>query len=334
MTSAPAERREIVVSAIIAVYNPNLFYFDQAVASVLNQSYRVHELVLVNDGGSEQFRSRLPDDSRIRVFTKENEGVAATRNFAIGKCSGDYIAFLDQDDFWYSDKLHEQLSMIPFPGAPCMVISTVDIAGSEDYDVHENQKRAHKKRIFLQATSESALLNLAAENFIYSSTPLIHRSVLTAVGGFDSWSAPHDDWDLYLRVVLAGYRIYFYRDKSLSVWRRHEENSSGNARLMLYAKCRVEQNLLHSTLPPAVRNVVNKNLLIDYVKRDHMLYKEHRYSRFRKMILLHLPMLMKGYGVTTGAGAERDSAFNRQIRKITFKSVIRYLLSFILQARV
>ena len=69
--------KSVTVSAVIAVYNPDLCFFEKAVASVLSQTSPVFELVLVNDGGSETFRSVLPDDGRIRLFSKQNGGVAA-----------------------------------------------------------------------------------------------------------------------------------------------------------------------------------------------------------------------------------------------------------------
>ena len=96
---------DMSVSAIIALYNPDLSLFEKALLSVLNQTYPVKEIVLVNDGGEDNFKAQLPDDLRIKVFSKSNEGVAAARNFAIAQCTSEYIAFLDQDDFWYPDKI-------------------------------------------------------------------------------------------------------------------------------------------------------------------------------------------------------------------------------------
>jgi len=320
------------VSAIIAVYNPNFCFFEKAVASVLSQTSAVLELVLVNDGGSETFRSVLPDDHRIRVFSKQNEGVAATRNFALKQCRGDYIAFLDQDDFWYPDKLQEQMAMIPVPGEPCMVTSPVDIIDHRGVFIQKKIKRIQKV-YFLKAYKEKVLLHLAEENFIYSSTPLIHKAVFQKAGGFDSSVQPHDDWDMYLRVALAGFPIYCYRQRTLSVWRSHGANESHDFHGMLHSKCRVEKKLLRTVMEPSVRKLLEINLHLDYVERDHLLYKEFHYFCFRKLIFVHLWVLVKEYAVNRQLCKELDNILKRRIRILAYKSVRRYLLSFFIRQR-
>jgi glycosyltransferase involved in cell wall biosynthesis len=321
------------VSAIIAIYNPDLCFFEKAVSSVLSQTSPVLELVLVNDGGSEAFRSILPDDPRIRVFSKQNEGVAATRNFAIQQCRGEYIALLDQDDYWYPDKLQEQLALIPEHGEPCMVTSPVDIIDYRGVFIRKKIKRIQNV-YFLKAYKEKALLHLAEENFIYSSTPLVHRSVFQRAGGFDSSAQPHDDWDMYLRVGLAGFPIYCYRQRALSVWRSHASNESRHYHGMLHSKCRVEKKLLRTAMEPSVRKLLETNLDLDYVKRDHLLYKEGHYYQFRKFIFRHLCVLVKEYSADRGLCRELDNILKRRIRILVYKSVRRYLLSFFNQAKM
>ncbi len=321
------------VSALIAVYNPDLVYFEKAVASVLSQTAPVLELVLVNDGGSETFRSVLPDDVRIRVFSKKNEGVAATRNFAIQQCRGEYIAFLDQDDYWYPDKLHEQLAMIPEPGEPCMVTSPVDIIDHRGAFIEKKIKRIQNV-YFLKAYKEKALLHLAEENFIYSSTPLVHQAVFKKAGGFDSSAQPHDDWDMYLRVALAGFPIYCCRQRALSVWRSHGANESRDFHGMLHSKCRVEKKMLRTAMEPSVRRLLETNLHLDYVKRDHLLYKGEHYAHFRKLIFGHLWVLVKEYSINRELCKELDNILKRRIRTLVYKSMRRYLLSFFYQAKM
>ncbi len=325
--------RRVTVSAIIAVYNPELCFFEKAVASVLSQTTPVLELVLVNDGGSETFRSVLPDDGRISLFSKQNEGVAAARNFAIQQCRGEYIAFLDQDDYWYPDKLQEQMAMIPLAGEPCMVTSPVDIIDHRGVFIQKRIKRIQNV-YFLKAYKEKALLHLAEENFIYSSTPLVHKAVFQHAGGFDSSVQPHDDWDMYLRIGLAGFPIYCYRQKALSVWRSHASNESRHFHGMLHSKCRVEKKLLRTAMEPSVRKLLETNLHIDYVKRDHLLYKGDHFSHFRKFIFTHLRVLVKEYSVDRGLCSELDKILKTRIRQLVYKSLRRYLLSFYFQARM
>lgn len=321
----------ISVSAIIAVYNPDPFFFAKAVSSVLDQTYAVCELVLVNDGGSEHFRNLLPDDSRIKVFSKQNEGVAATRNFAIAQCIGDYIAFLDQDDYWFPDKLQEQFSLISDARVECMVTSPVVIVDSNGEEVKRVSTLA--QNIYVQKVSMAKeLLTLVYGNFIYSSTPLIHRHVFDKAGLFDPHTQPHDDWDMYLRIVHAGFPVYFYREKSLSVWRMHDSNESHKVNAMLRSKCLVEKKMLSVAADPDVRKVLKINLQLDYVELDNILYKERDYIQFRSLILKHLRSLLQEYAGNRGAEKELDNILMARIQKIVLKSIRRYLFSFYCQA--
>lgn len=93
------------ISVIVPIYNSEK-YLDNCISSVLNQSYENFELILVNDGSTdksllicEKYRAM---DYRIKVLDKENGGVSSARNLGIRKASGDYILFLDSDD-WYDE---------------------------------------------------------------------------------------------------------------------------------------------------------------------------------------------------------------------------------------
>ncbi|UWX57854.1 glycosyltransferase [Chlorobaculum sp. MV4-Y] len=320
------------VSAVMAVYNPKPEFFRQAVLSVLGQTTPVLELVLVNDGGSDEFKTFLPDDDRIRVFTKPNEGVAATRNFAIKQCRGEYIAFLDQDDYWYPDKLKEQTDMIPALGDICMVISPVDIV-DEKNNILKNKKTIKISSTYQRKTSEGDfLLNLSEANFIYSSVPMVHRKVFDDVGLFDSLAQPHDDWDLYLRIVINSIPTYCYRERALSVWRLHDSNESHKVLAMLRSKCQVEKKLIKVVNDKKVHAILNTNLLIDYIERDHIIYKKGRYGCYRVLLRSHLQKLVKEFfncrGEMYGAYPEL-----RRIRKTILKASRRYVLSYYYEKR-
>ncbi len=319
--------KTISVSAIIAVYNPDLFYLKKAVESVLSQIFPVQELVLVNDGGTEIFRSILPDDERIRVFSKQNEGVAAARNFALEQCRGEYIAFLDQDDYWYPDKLREQMAMIPVPGEPCMVTSPVDIVVANG-SVQNKISRRESDEYQWKTSQENVLLSLFEGNFIYSSTPLIHRAAFEKAGGFDPWTQPHDEWDMYLRIVLAGFSLYCYRERPLSVWRSHEANESNKLNIMIRSKCRVEKKLLKTVADDMIRRILATNLLIDLLERVNLLYKQREYRRFRALVIIHLFRLLRHKHNFRGVGIELHRAYSDRVRKIALKSARRYVVSY------
>jgi glycosyltransferase involved in cell wall biosynthesis len=323
---ADIERSAQAVSAVIAVYNPEPELFRQAVASVLSQTMPVLELVLVNDGGSEAFRSVLPDDGRIRVFTKPNEGVAVTRNFAIGQCRGDYIAFLDQDDFWYSDKLASQIAMIDPNRTPCMVVSPVDVIDGEG-KIRDKKSSKVLDKYLSRISGDDLLPALADENFIHSSSPVVHREVFRVVGGFDDSTRPHDDWDMYLRIALAGFPVYGYTEKALSVWRMHEANESRKRMAMMESKCAVERKALQAGVPAGIEPVLKSNLALDKVVLANLWYNEKEFTKFRDSLLLDLPELIRWYL----KGGRQDSFsrdFRLRARDAIFKSLRRLPFSF------
>jgi glycosyltransferase involved in cell wall biosynthesis len=314
------------ISAVIAVYNPNAELFRPAVLSVLSQTLPVLELVLVNDGGGEEFRAVLPDDSRIRIFSKPNGGVADTRNFALEQCRGEYIAFLDQDDFWYPEKLAEQVSMIARKGEPCLVISPVEVVDASGQMLEKKTQRVLKKYFFRVSVNDMPQA-LADENFIHSSSPLVHREVFRTVGGFDNSTCPHDDWDMYLRIAIARFPVYAYSKKPLSVWRLHEGNESQKRMAMMRSKCVVEEKALRSGAPDSIAGILESNLVLDRVVIWNLLFNDGDFAGFRKAIRNDLPELLKRY-----VNSERQDRFAGAYRKragsLIVKSLRRYLMSF------
>ena len=103
-----------MVSIIMPVYNSEKYVSD-AIESVCNQSYKNWELLIVNDGSTDQ-SSKIADDyakkdSRIKVFHRNNEGVSMARNYALDKCNGNYITFIDSDDVYHPERLKKMMQI-------------------------------------------------------------------------------------------------------------------------------------------------------------------------------------------------------------------------------
>lgn len=110
-----------LVSIVVPVYNVEDF-IGQTIESVLNQTYTQWELILVDDASRDKsveiIQSYKEKDDRIRLFQLEtNSGAAVARNTGIDMAQGQYLAFLDGDDYWLPDKLSHQLSFIKDKGA-------------------------------------------------------------------------------------------------------------------------------------------------------------------------------------------------------------------------
>ena len=106
--------KDDLISIIIPVYNTEKF-LDETINTVLNQTYKNFELILVNDGSKDKSVGVIKkyNDKRIKLIdNKNNKGAALSRNDGIRKAKGRYICFLDADDLWNKEKLEKQINFI------------------------------------------------------------------------------------------------------------------------------------------------------------------------------------------------------------------------------
>jgi glycosyltransferase involved in cell wall biosynthesis len=119
-------KSNIIISVIIPVYNGASF-INEAIESVLSQDISNIEIIVVNDGSTDDSEERIKGnkDSRIKVIRQENAGAAVARNNGVRLAIGDYICFLDADDIWAPNKLKLQLSEIEKDSGVNMVFGQV-----------------------------------------------------------------------------------------------------------------------------------------------------------------------------------------------------------------
>lgn len=133
-------KNDVLISVVMPNYNGHRFV-EQAIDSVLSQTYQNFELLIVDDCSKDDslqlIKRKAQSDSRIRVISLEkNAGVANARNVGIREAKGKYIALLDNDDLWTADKLERQLA-IAEKGADIVYCS---------YDFIDEQNNEIKKR--------------------------------------------------------------------------------------------------------------------------------------------------------------------------------------------
>lgn len=97
-----------MISVIMPAYNSER-YISEAIESVINQSYKNFELIIVDDGSTDRtpeiIDKYVETDLRIKVFHRENAGVSSARNFALQNICGEYVTFIDSDDMYHTDRL-------------------------------------------------------------------------------------------------------------------------------------------------------------------------------------------------------------------------------------
>ena len=180
-----------MISVIIPTFNRS-GYLIEALQSVLGQNHVDLELIVVDDGSSDDTVIRLqPFLSRVRVHHQPHSGVSAARNAGIGMARGEWIAFLDSDDLWMPEKLSRQLHYLDRnPGLLICQTEEIWLRNGERL----NPRKYHKK------PSGYCFPLLLDRCLVSPSAVLLHRTLLDAVGVFDESLPACEDYDLWLRV--------------------------------------------------------------------------------------------------------------------------------------
>lgn len=182
------------VSVVIPTYQ-RAHLVGQAIESVLAQSYRDYEIIVVNDGSTDDTATRLSEFAdRIRVIHQANRGVSAARNAGIQVAKGDLLAFLDDDDLWLPGKLASQVALFARNSAVGLVYGDMKL-----FDEAGERQGSYVDRCPPPLMQNAAVL--FCYNFIPNSTVMVRRACLDQVGLFDESLPPCEDYDLWLRII-------------------------------------------------------------------------------------------------------------------------------------
>ncbi|MBW4440880.1 MAG: glycosyltransferase [Plectolyngbya sp. WJT66-NPBG17] len=207
-----------LVSVVIAAYNAEAFISD-TLKSILAQTYRDFEVIVIDDGSvdrtAEIVRSYAENDDRIRLIQQENSGVSASRNLAIQHSSGEYIAPIDADDIWYSERLEKHVRCLEAADSSIGLVYSWSMYLNDVGDI-----KGYSPFGKLGAVEGNVLAVLVFYNFLdNASTTMFRRSCIDTVGNYNTELKTCEDWDLYLRIsehyrfaivpeYLIGYRQY------------------------------------------------------------------------------------------------------------------------------
>jgi glycosyltransferase involved in cell wall biosynthesis len=204
------------VSVIIPAYNCDR-YLAEAIDSVLSQTYTDYEIIVVNDGSTDQTVAVLRGyGDRIRVIHQANQGVAIARNNGIQAARGEWVAFLDADDFFFSDKLADQMAIAQ--------------ANPHLGMIHSGWRRVNAQgELLLEVQPWQQIPQLDLESWlrwkpVLPSAMLFRRQWLEKAGGFDPRFPPAEDTDLVLRLAALGCEATWLR--KVTVGYRQHENSA------------------------------------------------------------------------------------------------------------
>jgi hypothetical protein len=236
------------LSVVIPAYNA-AGTIRSAVASILNQTMPVLETIVVDDGSADATVEVVAGiaDPRVRLVSRPNGGPSAARNAGIAAARGDWVAFLDSDDLWlpgYVERATAALSAAPNPGfayTDAYVFDSgrgqVKVGSASDALVPPPPDRA------------SFLTALIRRNFVFTSAA-VPAAVLAAVGGYDESLRLSEEYDLWLRILVAGFDGV-WMGGPLAIYRMHPGQTSHQILAMKRTAARVYHGLREDDMPSA-----------------------------------------------------------------------------------
>ncbi|MEO7100873.1 MAG: glycosyltransferase family A protein [Luteolibacter sp.] len=195
----------MLVSVIIPTYN-RCATIVAAVESVLAQSYRDIEVIIVDDGSTDSTTDILADYSdRISIIRQENSGPSAARNRGVLESSGGIIAFLDSDDSWMPDKIARQVDLMESVGeSMCCCVCNAAVIGISGEDAGNTFDVAGLK----MDCERGELMNppevLATRFILFNQVVAIRRDAFVEVGGFNRSLRLLEDYELALKLATVG----------------------------------------------------------------------------------------------------------------------------------
>lgn len=241
-------------SVTISLYNKEK-YIKSTIESVLAQTFQDFEIILVNDGStdnSEHVVNSISDD-RIKYFSQKNEGASVARNVAISKAHGTYIALLDADDLWhdtYLETINRLITSYPdqMVFATAVTIETSGNAIPAVYSIPNIKEKETYVVDYFQSSSINTLLT--------SSSTVVHYSVFKKTGMYDTAIKSGQDTDLWIRIGIH-FKIVFINEALVRY--RYEEQSLSNSTKCLLHKSKLDSYVKLEITNPSLKKFMDLN---------------------------------------------------------------------------
>lgn len=248
--------RDPEVSVIIPVYR-GAQYIAEAVCSVLEQTFRKFELIVVNDGSPETGeidRELQPYLERIIYVKQPNRGPSGARNTGIRRARGRYVAFLDCDDSWYAEYLAEQLGALAADPGLDLVYCDALLVG----DSHRAGRRAMEFNPSEGKVTLESLLKMDCR--LITSCTVVRRQSLLDAGLFDENLRCCEDFDIWVRLADRGSRMA-YHYKVLGRRRIHRDSVTADNAFFFQSQAAVFAKIgQHLPLIPSHQEIVRKQI--------------------------------------------------------------------------
>jgi glycosyltransferase involved in cell wall biosynthesis len=195
-----------LVSVVIPSYNSEKYIF-RSINSVLQQSYKTIECIVVDDGSCDNTVKIIKKEfPMVKIFEKENGGVSSARNQGINEAKGEWISFLDADDYWKNNKIEEQILFANDNN--CSIVYTNGYYSKNDkaYLLIDNGKRKKLNGV-KQGIVTKIFYNAPRSTISFPSTLVAHKNIFKKYGLFDELLKFSEDYEIFLRWFIQGESI-------------------------------------------------------------------------------------------------------------------------------
>src|SRR3989338_382648 len=247
------------ISVIIPTFNRPVL-LRRAIQSVIDQTYKDWELIVIDNGKNPQTRAVVEEMGSgsflIRYESERKIGVSATRNKGIRMTQGEYVAFLDDDDVWFPEKLEDQIRVmkqrpeLAFVSSAMKVIDEAGVVGA-------------RKPVLIPSVTD--FRSLLENNYLVVSNVLVKRAILDEIGFFDEeLLVGCEDYDLWLRIAEC-YSFAMLENVG-GLYQVHANQMSQNIENIYRNKIAVYSKVLARTKSPDVIKEIKSLLAKDYYK--------------------------------------------------------------------
>jgi glycosyltransferase involved in cell wall biosynthesis len=284
-----------LISVIIPTFN-RADFLQNAIESVLAQTYKQHEIVVVDDGSTDNTKELIVGyGNKIRFYYQRNKGPAIARNYGVQNSSGDLLAFLDSDDVWHADKLTRQVDRFAADKDLALLFTGHRYVNHEDNQImwsvghNDLNKGAMKKAIMTGCP------------FALSSA-MVKRQVFCKVGMFSEQLTYAEDWDLFFRIA-SRYDVDCIKEILLDMHVHKNSmvaqsgNDKDNVRLLNEIKV---LDIMYSDTKKSLSSISMKNKAMSNVFLSHgdLCRNNNQLSMARSYFIraaLHYPFVMRPY---------------------------------------
>ncbi|QLE56154.1 glycosyltransferase family A protein [Nostoc sp. TCL26-01] len=272
------------VTVVIPSYN-GMKYLPATVESVLQQTFRDIEILIINDGSTDniiEWATQITDP-RVRLISQENQGLSGARNTGIINAAGEYIAFIDADDLWLPTKLEKQVQCLdnsPQAGLAYTWTAWTDETGKPTGVVVASHVEGD--------VWEQMVVNDKISN---GSSAMVRRVCFDKVGLFDRELTSSEDRDMWIR--LAAHYHFAVVKEPLTLYRRHSQSMSKNRPKMLKNIRRVFEKTFES-VPTELLYLRNRSYAWIFLYTAWTCMDEKNYQeaiKFRQQAILHYPQI-------------------------------------------